>query len=234
MIPSENTNRAASRKARHQSIVIVDSRALERECFVKAIATIQPKVSVEAFSNVGECLAKSSAMELDSVLYNVEGRRLQDARVKEDIAALVGADHSTPVIILSPYEELSEMIAALDAGASGYIPASLGIEATIVAIRLASASAIFVPAKMVLSLRDRASTSSIPNVKDYFTPRQASVADALRRGKSNKVIAYELNMCESTVKVHIRNIMKKLGVRNRTEASYKLHSLLEGAKAGDP
>ena len=48
----------------------------------------------------------------------------------------------------------------------------------------------------------------------------------LRRGKANKIIAYELNLCESTVKVHIRNIMKKLGATNRTEVAYKISDMI--------
>ena len=58
-----------------------------------------------------------------------------------------------------------------------------------------------------------------------FTTRQTSVAKALRQGKANKIIAYELNMCESTVKVHVRHIMKKLGATNRTEVAYKLSDM---------
>ena len=54
---------------------------------------------------------------------------------------------------------------------------------------------------------------------DMFTNRQTAVVGALCQGKSNKVIAYELNMCESTVKVHVRNIMKKLKAKNRTEVA---------------
>jgi DNA-binding NarL/FixJ family response regulator len=50
-----------------------------------------------------------------------------------------------------------------------------------------------------------------------FTARQWDVLERLKQGKQNKIIAYELNMCESTVKVHIRNIMKKLKARNRTQ-----------------
>jgi DNA-binding NarL/FixJ family response regulator len=59
-----------------------------------------------------------------------------------------------------------------------------------------------------------------------FTPRQWMVAEALRQGKANKVIARELDICENTVKVHIRVIMRKLNVRNRTEAAFKM-SLLD-------
>jgi DNA-binding NarL/FixJ family response regulator len=50
-----------------------------------------------------------------------------------------------------------------------------------------------------------------------FSPRQLQVLERLRQGKQNKMIAYELGMCESTVKVHLRHIMKKLNARNRTQ-----------------
>jgi DNA-binding NarL/FixJ family response regulator len=63
-----------------------------------------------------------------------------------------------------------------------------------------------------------------------LTSRQLAVLESVRRGKANKVIAYELNMCESTVKVHLRNIMKKLRARNRTEAAFMIHeSMQQGA-----
>lgn len=58
-----------------------------------------------------------------------------------------------------------------------------------------------------------------------FTQRQEEVIRELRRGKANKIIAYELNLRESTVKVHIRNIMKKLKATNRTEVAYKLSEM---------
>jgi DNA-binding NarL/FixJ family response regulator len=52
------------------------------------------------------------------------------------------------------------------------------------------------------------------------TGRQTAVLGALCKGKPNKIIAYELGMCESTVKVHVRNIMKKLRAKTRTEIAY--------------
>ena len=58
-----------------------------------------------------------------------------------------------------------------------------------------------------------------------FTARQGAVIRALCSGKANKIIAYELNMCESTVKVHVRNIMKKLKAKNRTEVAVMFKSL---------
>jgi DNA-binding NarL/FixJ family response regulator len=52
-----------------------------------------------------------------------------------------------------------------------------------------------------------------------------AVVEALRRGRANKIIAHELNLRESTVKVHIRNIMKKLNATNRTEVAYKIRDM---------
>ena len=77
------------------------------------------------------------------------------------------------------------------------------------------------------TIRDRivARPDRAPSGDGRFTARQVAVANALWRGKSNKVIAYELSMSESTVKVHIRNIMKKVQATNRTEAAFKLSAV---------
>ena len=67
-----------------------------------------------------------------------------------------------------------------------------------------------------------------------FTQRQAQILDCLRRGMANKLIAYELKMCESTVKVHIRNTMKKLKAANRTHVAYLTRGLFENAGQHQP
>jgi DNA-binding NarL/FixJ family response regulator len=57
-----------------------------------------------------------------------------------------------------------------------------------------------------------------------FTLRETEVLSHLQQGKANKTIAYELNMALSTVKVHVRNIMKKLSATNRTQVVASLNS----------
>ena len=59
-----------------------------------------------------------------------------------------------------------------------------------------------------------------------LTPRELSVIDLLREGKPNKLIAAQLDMQESTVKVHVRNILKKLNATNRTHAAFVANRLL--------
>ena len=58
-----------------------------------------------------------------------------------------------------------------------------------------------------------------------FTERQLAVLGHLKQGKTNKIIAHELKMSESTVKVHIRKIMQKLNATNRTEVVCRAHEL---------
>jgi len=58
------------------------------------------------------------------------------------------------------------------------------------------------------------------SAKGRFTERQLDVIERLRKGESNKIIAYKLSMGECTVKVHVRNIMRKLKARNRTEIAF--------------
>ena len=118
---------------------------------------------------------------------------------------------------------------ALKAGVRGYIPTSTPLPIAMEAMRLVSAGGTYIPAECVLAASTTAiwqPTSHISN-QNPFTTRQLQVVEALRRGKANKLIAYELNMCESTVKVHVRQIMKKLNARNRTEAAFKASQLLQ-------
>jgi len=101
------------------------------------------------------------------------------------------------------------------------------IRVAVEAVGLACAGGIFVPANALLAMREmiHARASSVRPLSGVFTTREAAVVEALRKGKANKIIAYELNLCESTVKVHIRNIMKKLKATNRTEVAYKLREM---------
>jgi DNA-binding NarL/FixJ family response regulator len=95
-------------------------------------------------------------------------------------------------------------------------------------MRLVQAGGVFVPASSLIKAKrtnDTETSSQVGDVK--LTPRQRAVVEALRKGKANKIIAYELSMCESTVKVHVRNIMRKFNATNRTEVAFKASEMLD-------
>jgi DNA-binding NarL/FixJ family response regulator len=88
-------------------------------------------------------------------------------------------------------------------------------------LRFVGAGGTYVPAQCILEAKQAPAAPSEQAPVSVFTNRELAVIQAIRKGKPNKVIAYELNMCESTVKVHVRHIMKKLHAKNRTDVAIK-------------
>jgi DNA-binding NarL/FixJ family response regulator len=154
----------------------------------------------------------------------IGGKKVTDTDISERISGLTERFKSVPLIVGAESDELAQILKALECGAKGYIPTSVRINVAAEAIALARAGGVFVPASSILAAKEViASVSNSAHPTDsLFTPREVVVAEALRRGKANKIIAYEMDLCESTVKVHIRNIMKKLNATNRTEVAYKI------------
>lgn len=133
------------------------------------------------------------------------------------------AQAGTPVVIVSASESQSDVRAALDAGASGYIPKSSSVKIMLSALNLIFSGGIYLPPAALLgdgpSVSSHASGSSGGTTgTPTLTQRQRDVLRCLREGKSNKQIAYELGLSEGTVKIHVTAVMRSLGVRNRTQA----------------
>jgi uncharacterized protein len=164
------------------------------------------------------------------ILLNLAGRKVTEPAVSNEINSLAAEFHPVPVVVLADSDELVQILKALECGAKGYIPSSIGIAVCVEAINLAVAGGTFVPAKSVMTMRKVIGEGgeATGSLASMFTQRQEEVIRELRRGKANKIIAYELNLRESTVKVHIRNIMKKLKATNRTEVAYMLSEMFPG------
>lgn len=229
VVSSTGKPRPSQRPRGVDRLAVVDARNLARECFVRTLETSHPRLAIRGYRSAAEWIEGAGQDPRPiAVLFNIGSALPGAPEIAAELAELVAAARPTPVIVLGESEDIDEMIAAVDAGAGGYIPASIGIDVVVEATRLTAAGGMFLPVSSVLSLRDRIIARPAclePGAEERFTARQAAVADALWRGKSNKVIAYELAMSESTVKVHIRNIMKKLDATNRTEAAFKLSTV---------
>jgi DNA-binding NarL/FixJ family response regulator len=88
------------------------------------------------------------------------------------------------------------------------------------------AGGTFAPLDLLLTPRpDPVREAPSVSQQSRLTSRQVMVLGHLQQGKANKIIAHELGMSESTVKVHVRNIMRKMGATNRTQAAYKAQNL---------
>ncbi|WP_390625019.1 LuxR C-terminal-related transcriptional regulator [Pseudorhizobium xiangyangii] len=213
-------------------LLLLDGRALDRECLAKALISRGMDREILAVGSVDEWKReKDFHPPVEAILFNIGGRRSSDPDMMNDMSRLTSEFRSIPIVILSDSDDLPQVLQMLEFGARGFIPSSVGVAVCVEAVSLAMAGGIFVPATTVQAMRhliaDPAAASARP-LLGMFTPRQEAVVEALRKGKANKIIAYELNLRESTVKVHIRNIMKKLKATNRTEVAYKLNDLAAG------
>jgi DNA-binding NarL/FixJ family response regulator len=209
-------------------LAVIDGRTLSRECFVRAIET--QSVSAIGFSSVTEWQATADdGARVEAILYNIGSAHPSGEGVGDELRELIEKAAPVPVIVITETDDLEVMLGAVDCGARGCIPASIGIDMLFQAMTLMSAGGVFLPTSVVRSMRThfkpKVPPANEPEARQLFTSRQAAVAEAMRHGKANKTIAYELNMCENTVKVHVRNIMKKLSATNRTEAAFKLNTM---------
>jgi DNA-binding NarL/FixJ family response regulator len=214
----------------NRSLVVLDSRKLGRECLAQSLVTHCIPMKVTAIASMQDWKNEEELHPpLTAILFNVGGHKFADQDLANEVTRLVCEFQAVPVVVLADTDDIAQILKALECGARGFIPASVGLDACVEAIKLAIAGGIFVPASSLFAMREFLGSSirEPTPISTMFTPRQAAVAEALLRGKANKIIAYELNMCESTVKVHVRNIMKKLKAKNRTEVAFKVRSLFQ-------
>jgi DNA-binding NarL/FixJ family response regulator len=204
------------------AIVVIEHRLLIRDCLVKCLKEIDLGCPVLAFATISEWLESGARYLPILILFSLQPHNTDDSEIHQNLSLLNGNSAGAPVVIISDSEDTTQVISALKCGARGYIPTSVTLNVALEAMRLVGAGGTFAPTSALLDTRpqnEAAPAHCDVSKKVLFTARQLAVLVALRRGKANKQIAYELNMREGTVKVHVRHIMKKLRARNRTEVA---------------
>jgi DNA-binding NarL/FixJ family response regulator len=209
-------------------IALIDRRVLERECLAHGLSNYHISREVFTYSSLQHWRENKGSLRLPAaVLFNAGNADVNDHKLTQEISELVSAMTPAPVVVLAGSKDLAIVLHMIALGARGYVPNTVSIKVCIQALSLAIAGGQFVPASSFLGMSDlrnlAAPAKASPPLR--FTSKQSAVAEALRCGKANKVIAAELLLCESTIKVHVRNIMKKVGATNRTEAAYKIGGL---------
>jgi DNA-binding NarL/FixJ family response regulator len=229
-VPEIRDPAEGERGAKKSPIVIISVRLLSRECLARVL-NVECGASVNCFSTIDEWLAVDPSTPVSLVVLCQWGRSnaeaLKEVERLSEVSEQIG---NCPAVILSDNEDPDLIVQMLGKNVRGYVPTSLSINVAVQAMELARAGGVFVPASSLLAAHRHpdSAAATVQKCNGLFTARQAAVVEALRRGKANKIIAYELNMRESTVKVHVRNIMKKLRATNRTEVAYLANRLLEG------
>ncbi len=127
------------------------------------------------------------------------------------------------ILMLTVSEESSDLGLAMRAGARGYLIKNIETDYLLRAIRRAAAGETVVAealtGKLVAQLHGGAQAAPPPSELDKLTPREKDILACLARGESNKLIARKLELAESTVKIHVQNVLKKLKLSSRVQAA---------------
>ena len=214
--------------AMRQTVIYLDPRAFTRDCIGGWLQSSLSGFEVRVLADPDQIeTAPIGNDRIRAVIISTGPDRMSSTTVASLLSRVSELLPGTPVAVLSDYEDPASIREAFNHGVRGYVPTSLTSRVAVEAVRLICAGGTFAPAATLLCEREDAQRAAGEPLIEGFTQRQAQILDCLRRGMANKLIAYELDMCESTVKVHIRHIMKKLNATNRTQVAYLTRGFFE-------
>lgn len=199
-------------------VLVIDDHPLFRRGVLQLLG-LEPGFSVIAEAAGGQeglALARQHAPDLILLDLNMKGMNgIDTLRVMRD------ADIDARIIILTVSNAPEDLIAAIRAGADGYIlkdndPADM---LALICDAINGKTAISPELTSLLASALRQETQLENRNHASLTERESAILKCLAEGKSNKLIARELDIMESTVKVHIRNLLKKLKFKSRLEAA---------------
>ena len=189
-------------------VLCVDDHPIVRDG-IAAIINLQPDMSlVGATATAGEALKRFSELRPDVALVDL---RLPDMDGFDLIKRLRDMHPNARVIVLSSHEGDVDIQRALEAGAQGYVVKGIVREELLETIRGVHAGKRRLPAAVAQKLAEHMGEEPI-------STRELEVLALMAAGKRNKEIASQLSIADDTVKMHVRNILSKLQVNDRTEA----------------
>lgn len=154
------------------------------------------------------------------VIYLSSGNSTTSADAVEALATSLDAK----VLVLSSDLSVEELWACMEVGAGGYLLSYISSEVLNHSLHLISLGEIVFPSRLAASLvsgqlRSTGATGGCNSLEKPLTPREMEILACLTEGSSNKLIARQLGITEATVKIHMKALIQKVGVQNRTQAA---------------
>ncbi|MDH3473614.1 MAG: response regulator transcription factor [Rhodospirillales bacterium] len=205
-------------------ILIVDDHRLFRSGLALLLSRIYGDPEVVQAGDVEQCLAElETQCDFDLALLDLA---MPGMRNFAGLPAIRERLPETPIVMLSASDDKNHVLRALELGARGYILKSSSEEVLRHALSLVLSGETYIPSGAFLQAgggwlrrKDAGSDEAAPDRIAALTGRQRDVLSHLMAGLSNKEIARELDLLESTVKAHVKVILNKLGALNRTQAA---------------
>jgi DNA-binding NarL/FixJ family response regulator len=197
------------------SFVIADDHPMVRDALASALRSVYAAAQVKFAGTFSETQAAiTAAPETDLLILDLDMPGMQGLA---GLAALRASHPAVPVAIVSATTNPAAMRQAIEMGAAGFIPKLAPSSRFLEVIQAILSGAVWVPPEasdQALATDDR----EIASRAAHLTPQQHRVLWLMAEGKPNKVIAYEMQITEPTVKAHVTEILRKLGATSRTQA----------------
>jgi DNA-binding NarL/FixJ family response regulator len=206
-------------------VLVVDDHGLAR-AGLRVILEAQPDIEVVAeASDGGEAVAAVARLDVDVALMDIRMAGLGGLDAARRLAAT-----RTRVLIVTTFDLDEYIDEALAAGVSGFIVKSAAPDELVAAVRAVAAGEAFLGpsiARRVIQAvaRRRVRLAHQPPELTALTDRERDVLRCLARGLSNREIAAELRIGETTVRTHIGHVLTKLNLRDRLQAAVRAHEL---------
>ena len=203
-------------------LLVVDDQAAIREALATMLDMTAGLTVVGTASDGEQAVAAVREKRPDVVLMDLRMPKM------DGIAAtgtILREFPETAVVVLTTFDDDSSIVAALGAGARGYLTKQAGRADIARAVRAAAAGQAILDPAVQARLVSAAMSSPVPTavpssgeLPEGLSPREAEVLKLIAAGKSNREIAGELFVSEATVKTHINNLFAKAGLRDRAQA----------------
>lgn len=201
-------------------LLLADDHRLVREALSFYLRQAEQDLDIVQASDLDEARCKLAIdQDFDVVILDL---RMPGMNGLAGLEAVRRQAPSVPVIILSGNIGQQETLDAVSKGAAGVISKDLGGSALVNALRLVLSGEIYIPSLVVSGIAAAGQREDVAvgqrRALGNLSARELDVLRMLTRGCSNRRIADELGVAETTVKMHLRNAFEKLGARNRVEA----------------
>jgi DNA-binding NarL/FixJ family response regulator len=207
-------------------VLLVDDQTLVRQG-IRSLLELTDNIRVVAEAADGEqAISMIPEVGPDVVLLDM---RMPGKTGLDVLQALGGRDALPPTIILTTFDDDSQVLAGIKAGARGYLLKDVSLEQLVGAIEtVARGGSLVQPVvtqRLLAGLERMQNDFASLDRPDPLTERETEILRLMAGGYSNKEIANSLKVAEGTVKNHVSNILSKLGVRDRTRAVLKAFEL---------
>lgn len=157
--------------------------------------------------------AKQKIADCDIALVDIG---MPDGNGLSSVIEVIKLAPKTKVLVFSQQASLAFIKSCIENGAVGYVPKSLSLSSFKEVLQFVMSGNVYIPVSMLIL---EAENSADDKAKQYgLSKRELEVLKTVAGGKINKVVASELNVAEVTVKAHMKSVLSKLGVANRTQA----------------